>query len=44
MSSPGEQDQMESGRVPSDQNGLPIIKIAQHPASPMFNEDGNLVS
>ena len=37
MSTPDEQDQGESERAPGDQNGLPVIRIAQPPPSLVFN-------
>jgi hypothetical protein len=33
MSTPGKQDQGELERAPGDQNGLPVISIAQPPTS-----------
>lgn len=36
-STPGEQDHREPERVPGDQNGLPVPKIARHPTSLEFN-------
>lgn len=43
MSTSGEQGRREPEQVPSDQNWLPVTKIAQQSTSPMFSQDWNLV-
>jgi hypothetical protein len=37
MSTPSEQDQGEPERVPGDQKGLPVTRIARRPTSFVIN-------